>query len=81
MGDSGYMHKCMLSHVQMFATQWTVTHQAPLSTGISRQEYWNWVAISFSGDLPNPGTEAVSPALQADIFYHCAMWEALPVNS
>ena len=80
MGDSGYMHKCMLSHVQMFATQWTVTHQAPLSMGISRQEYWNWVAISFSGDLPNPGTEAVSPALQADIFYHCAMWEALPVN-
>ena len=81
MGDSGYMHKCMLSHVQMFATQWTVTHQAPLSMGISRQEYWNWVAISFSGDLPNPGTEAVSPALQADSFYHCAMWEALPVNS
>ena len=60
------MHKCMLSHVQMFATKWTVTHQAPLSMGIPRQEYWKWVAISFSGDLPNPGIEPVSPALQAD---------------
>ena len=31
----------MLSHVQLFATLWTVTHQAPLSMGFSRQEFWS----------------------------------------
>ena len=32
---------CVISRVQLFATPWTVTHQAPLSIGFSRQEYWN----------------------------------------
>ena len=32
---------CVLSHVQLFATPWTVTHQAPLSMGFSKQEYWS----------------------------------------
>ena len=36
------------SCVRLFATPWTVAHQAPLTMGFSRQEYWSWVAISFS---------------------------------
>ena len=38
----------LLSRVRLFATPWTVAYQAPLSMGFSRQEYWEWVAISFS---------------------------------
>ena len=48
------------------ATLWTVAYQAPLSMGFSRQEYWSGVAILFSRDLPDPGSEPMSPALQAD---------------
>ena len=45
---------------------WTVTHQAPLSVRFSRQEYWSGLPFASPGDLPNPGIEARSPALQAD---------------
>ena len=55
-----------LSHVQLFATPWTVTHQAPPSMGFSRQEYWSGLPFPSPGDLPNPGIEPRSPALQAD---------------
>ena len=48
------------------ATPWTVAHQAPLSMGFSRQEYWNGLPFPSPGDLPNPGIEPGSPALQAD---------------
>ena len=55
-----------LSHVQLFATLWTVAHQAPLSMGFFRQEYWSGLSFPSPGDLPNPGIEPRSPALQAD---------------
>ena len=55
-----------LSRVQFFATPWTVAHQAPLSMGFSRQEYWSGLPFPSAGDLPNPGIEPGSPALQAD---------------
>ena len=55
-----------LSHVQLFATPWTVACQAPLSMGFSRQEYWNGLPVPSPGDLPNPGIKPRSPALQAD---------------
>ena len=42
------------SHVQLFATLWTVSRQAPLSMGFSRQEYWSGLLCPFPGDLPNP---------------------------
>ena len=45
---------------------WTVTIQAPLSMGFSRQEYWSGVPFPPPGDLPGPGIEPVSPALQAN---------------
>ena len=44
----------------------TVAHQAPPSMGFSRQEYWSWLPFPSPGDLPNPGIEPGSPALQAD---------------
>ena len=55
-----------LSCVRLFATHWTVAYQASPSMGFFRQEYWSGVAISFSRDLPDPGMETRSPALQAD---------------
>ena len=48
------------------ATPWSVAQQAPLSMGFSRQEYWSRLPFSSPGDLPDPGTELESPALQAD---------------
>ena len=56
-----------LSRIQLFATPWTVTHQAPPSMGFSRQEYWNGLPFPSPGDLPDPGIEPRSPTLQADI--------------
>ena len=53
-----------LSHVQLFVTPWTVAHQAPLPMGFSRQEYWSGLPCPPPGDLPNPGIELRSPALQ-----------------
>ena len=47
-------------------TPWTVAHQAPLSVGFSRQEYWSGLPFPSLGDLPDPGIEPGSPALQAD---------------
>ena len=43
-----------------------VTHQAPLSMEFSRQEYWIGLPLPSPGDLPNPGIEPGSPALQTD---------------
>ena len=45
---------------------WTVAWQAPLSMGFPRQEYWSGLPFPSPGDLPNPGTEPGSPALQVD---------------
>ena len=48
--------QCMLSHlihVQIFATPWTVAHQAPLSMGFPKQEYWSGLPCSPPGHLPN----------------------------
>ena len=48
------------------AVSWTVACQAPLSIGFSRQEYWSGLPFPSPGDLPDPGIEPGSPALQAD---------------
>ena len=44
-------------------TPWTTAHQAPLSMGFTRQEYWSGVPFPSPGDLPSPGIELASPAL------------------
>ena len=46
-------------------SSWTVAHQAPLSMGFSRQEYWSGLPCPPPGDLPNPGIETRSFAVQA----------------
>ena len=47
-----------------FVTSWTVARQTPL--GFPRQEYWSGLPFPSPGDLPDPGSEPRSPALQAD---------------
>ena len=61
------------------ATQWTVARQAPLSIGLSRQEYWNGLPGPPPEDLPNPGikpTFLTAPALAGEFFTTSATWEA-----
>ena len=64
------------SHVQLFATPWTVAHQAPLSMGILQARILEWVAVPYSRVLPNPGTEPASPALVGRFFTATDTWEA-----
>ena len=55
-----------LSCVRLFGIPWTVGCQAPLSMAFPRQEYWSGLLFPSPGDLPDPGIELGSPALQAD---------------
>ena len=76
------LYACMLSCfscVRLFVTPWIVTHQAALSMGFSRQEYWSRLPCPPLGDLPNPGIESMSlmsPALAGGFFTTNTMWEA-----
>ena len=54
------------SFVSDSAIPWTIAHEAPLSAGLSRQEYWKGLPFPSPGDFPDPGIESRSPALQAD---------------
>ena len=54
------------SHVQLFATLWTLACQAPLSMGFSRQEYWSGLPCPPLGDLSNSWIEPRSPTLFMD---------------
>ena len=53
-----------LSCVQLFEAPWTVAHQAPLSMEFLRQEDWSGLPFPSPGNLPNPGIEPQSPAVQ-----------------
>ena len=67
------------SCVQLFETLWTVTCQAPLPMGLSRQKYCSGLPCPPPGDLPNPGTKCMSltsPALAGGFFTTNATWEA-----
>ena len=55
-----------LSCVQLFATPWTIAHQASQTIGFSRQEYWSRLPFPSPRDLTDPGIEPGSSALQAD---------------
>ena len=57
-----------LNRVQPFVTPWTVAHQAPLSMGFPRQEYWSGLPCPTAGDLSEPGVEPESPALAGRFF-------------
>ena len=57
------MCACMpshFSHVQFFVNLWTIPCQAPLSMGLSRQEYWSGLSCFPPGDLPDLGTKLMS---------------------
>ena len=57
-----------LSHVQLFATPWTVALQALLFLGFPRQEYWSGLPFPSPGDLPGSGIKSASPALAGRFF-------------
>ena len=66
-------------HVRIFATPGTVAHQAALSMGFSRQQYWSGLPCPPPGDLPNPGVKPrslMSSALAGGFFTTSATWEA-----
>ena len=70
----------VLSHVWLFATPWTVTHQAPVSMELSRQEYWSGLAISFSRGSFHPGIEPMSLASLTWQPTHNPICSSIPEN-
>ena len=73
----------MFSHVWLFATPWSVAHQAALSMGFSQQACWNRMPFPSPGDLPDPGIELaslLSPAFAGGFFTTSATWE-VPIAS
>ena len=69
----------VLSCVRLFATLWTLTYEAPLFTGFSRQKYWSGLPCPLPEDLPHPGIKLVSlmsPALAGVLFTTSTTWEA-----
>ena len=70
---------CVQSLSLVFATAWTVAHQALLSMEFPRQEYWSWLPFPTPGDLPNLGVEhatLVYPTLAGRSLYHSTIpWE------
>ena len=79
-----YTSKCArvlsrFSHLQLFATLWTVALQAPLSVGFFRQQYWSVLPCPPPGDFLDPGIIPLSlraPALAGGFFTTSAPWEA-----
>ena len=74
------MYVCVascFSHVQLSVTRWTVAHQAPLSTGFSRQEYCSGLPCPPPGDLPDPGIKPmyVMSPLAGGFFTTSTTWE------
>ena len=67
------------SCVQLFATLWTGADQAPLSMGVSRQEYWRGLPFPSPGDLPDPEIKPMSGVFSVGrlILYHCATWASV----
>ena len=56
------------SRGRLFVTPWTIVHQAPLSMGFPKQEYWSGLPFPTPGDLPDPGIKPASPALAGGFF-------------
>ena len=66
-------------HVRLFATQWTLVRQAPLSMEFSRQEYQSGLPFPSPGELPNPGTGPVYPVLAGRCVCVC-VYVCLPLS-
>ena len=74
-------HACLIVQwFWLFATSWTIAHQAPLSMGFSRQKYWSGLPFPSPLDLPIPGTELASLVFKLhcrQILYALSHWENL----
>ena len=82
LNDWAEMNWSHFSRIWLFAILWTIVHQAPLSMGFSRQEYWSGLPSPPPGDLPDPGikpSSLTSPALAAGFFTTTATQESLCV--
>ena len=62
--------ECQLSHVWL-----VIAHQAPLSMGFSKQEYWSGLPFPLPGKLPDPGNKPMSPVSLADRFFNLELCE------
>ena len=60
---------CLVANLCLTETPWTGAHQAPLSMGFPRQEYWNGLPFLSPGALPDPEIEPGSLVLQADLYH------------
>ena len=82
MDDLEATHACVLicfSCVLLFATLWTVPHEAPLSMGFPKQEHWSGLPFPSPGDFPDLEIEhasLASPALAGNFFTISTTWEA-----
>ena len=70
---------CLSCH-QLFATLWIIAHQAPLSVGFSRQEYWSGLSCPPPGDLPDSGIEPYSTRICDDGYEKCPHTPAKTTN-
>ena len=79
---SDFSAPCVLSpfsRVRLLVTPWTAAHQATLSIGCSRQEYWSGLPCPLPGDLPSPGiepTSLTSRPLAGGFFTTSTTWKA-----
>ena len=76
---SGSLLLLLFAQLWLFATPGTIAHQAALSMGFSRPEYWSGLPFPFPGDLPDPGLNLCLLLGRCDL-YHGATWEALTVT-
>ena len=78
------VHAQLLSHVQLFATPWTVACQASLSMRFPRHEYWSGLSFPPPGDPPNSGIELASCVflcIGRRVLFHCGNWQALSCSA
>ena len=61
-----FCHCLFMKSCWLFTTSWPVAHQAPLSMGFPRQEYWSGLLFPFPGDLPDQGIKPKSSVWQAN---------------
>ena len=66
-----------LNHAQLFVTPWLVAHQAPLSLGFPRQEYWRELPFPSPRNLSWPRDQTHISCISKQILYHCVTWEGL----
>ena len=68
---------CVLSHVQLFVTSWTVASQDPLFMDFSRQEYWSGLSFPSTGNLANP---EMNPCLLHPLHWQAVSLPAEPLG-